>query len=365
MRNGGSSTHLLNLHLIKVVVSVGIMIIAARVPYTVYPKITKIVLIIALIFLIATLAFGGEVKGASRWLRFGGIGFQPSEFARFALIFHLCAFLAQKKDRLDDFKNTLVPTLIWIGGTTLLVFLQPNFSTGAMILLISFILLYLGGVRLRHLCAITISAIPLIVLYVISAPYRLQRVIGFIHSTTKGIELSYQVKQAIVGFGNGGLFGVGPGNSLQRDFFLPESYGDFVYAIAGEEYGFIGAILILLIFAFIVLRGFRIAKKTQNDFGRLLALGITVAVGLYGLVNAAVTTHLLPTTGLPMPFVSYGGSSLLFTAFAIGVLLNISTYTDIRLREPEEQPPAISEQYSQIGRVYSSENTFSTEGDIR
>jgi len=174
----------------------------------------------------------------------------------------------------------------------------------------------------------------------------MQRLMGYLHSSSKAVGVTYQIKQAIVGFGNGGIFGVGPGNSLQRDFFLPESYGDFIYAIVGEEYGFIGAILILSLFAFIVLRGFRIAKNTQNDFGRLLALGITCAVGLYGMVNAAVTTHLLPTTGLPMPFVSYGGSSLLFTAFAVGVLLNISTYTDMRLREPNIRTVHPSESHS-------------------
>ncbi len=347
-----SSSHLLTLHMVKIILSIGVMIVASRIPYTVYMKVTKPVLFLAVLFLLATLALGGEVKGASRFLRFGGLGFQPSEFARFALIFHLCTLLTLKGDRLRDFKSGVFPILLWVGAVTALVFLQPNFSTGAMILILGMILLFIGGAKLSHLALTVTSLLPIIGIYLLSAPYRIQRLIAFFSPSSAPQGKSYQVIQAVVGFGNGGIFGVGPGGSTQRDFFLPESYGDFVFSIVGEEYGLLGTVLVLLIFAFIILRGFKIAKKAQDNFGRYLSIGITTAVGLYAMVNAGVTTHLLPTTGLPMPFISYGGSSLIFSAFAVGVLLNISTYTDLRPREPAVQPEVAAEPVSPVGKVY-------------
>lgn len=345
-----SSSHLMTLHLVKVIVSIGIMIIASRIPYTIYMKVTKPVLFLAVLFLIATLALGGEMKGAIRFLRFGGLGFQPSEFAKFALIFHLCTLLTLKGERLHEFKAGILPIMLWIAAVTGLVFLQPNFSTGAMVLVLGMILLYIGGAKLSHIALTTISLLPIIGIYIVSAPYRMQRLIAFF--TPAASTKSYQAMQAIVGFGNGGLFGVGPGGSTQREFFLPESYGDFIFSIIGEEYGLLGTVLILLIFALIIIRGFKIAKKAHNSYGRFLAIGITSAIGLYALVNAGVTTHLLPTTGLPMPFISYGGSSLLFSAFAVGVLLNISTYTDLRPRESMVQHDIVAEPVSPVGKVY-------------
>jgi cell division protein FtsW len=347
-----SSSHLLTLHLIKVVLSVIVMIIATRIPYSLYMKITKPVLFLAVFFLLTTLALGGEVKGANRFLRFGGLGFQPSEFARFALIFHLCTLLTLKGERLHDFKTGVLPMLLWIAAVTTLVFLQPNFSTGLMVLILGMILLFIGGARLRHLGFTIASLLPIIGLYLLSAPYRMQRLLAFFNPGALPSGKNYQVLQAVVGFGNGGILGVGPGGSTQRDFFLPESYGDFIFSIVGEEYGLLGTVVVIIIFAFIIQRGFKIARKAQDDFGRYLSIGITSAIGLYALVNAGVTTHLLPTTGLPMPFISYGGSSLLFSAFAVGVLLNISTYTDLRPREISMPADMTAGPVSPVGKVY-------------
>jgi cell division protein FtsW len=347
-----SSSHLLTLHLVKVVLAIGVMIIASKIPYRAYLKATKPVLILAVLLLLATLAFGGESKGAIRSLQYSGFGFQPSDFARFALIFHLCTMMTLKGDRIRDFKTGILPMILWIGAVTALVFMQPNFSTGAMIFSLSMILIFVGGAKFNHVALTIVSLLPIIGAYVVSAPYRLHRLTAFFSPSAIPQAKHYQVTQAIVGMGNGGIFGVGPGGSTQRDFFLPESYGDFIFSIVGEEYGLLGTVLVLLLFAIIILRGFRIAKKTQEYFGRYLSIGITTTIGLYALVNAGVTTHLLPTTGLPMPFVSYGGSSLLFTAFAVGVLLNISTYTDLRLREPVAQPAMATEPVSPVGKVY-------------
>lgn len=352
----GGSEYLLGNHFIKVLAAFGAILLFMNIDYKKYRKLTKPALIIAVLFLIVTLGLGGEVKGASRWLRFGGLGFQPSEFAKFALVFHLCVLLAEKKDRIGDFKTGYLPLLIWVGAVTVLVLLQPNFSTGAMILGISMVLLFVGRAKLSHLALTLAPAIPLLGVYMLSAEYRMRRVLNFFTGINDGATAgNYQLRQGIIGFGNGGIFGLGPGESRQRDFFLPESYGDFVFSIVGEEYGLIGTLFFMAIFLTIMLRGIKIARHAPDEFGRLLAAGITLSVTMYALVNAGVTLGILPTTGLPMPFVSYGGSAIVFSAAAIGVLLNISSQTDMypRLAQGSGSVRLVDPaQTAAVGKVY-------------
>ncbi len=353
MDRWGESGRLLAKHAIKVLIGFGFILFFTKVDYHLYRNHSKKVLIGAVLMLIVTLGLGVAVKGASRWLEFGGFGFQPSELAKFALIFHLSTLLAVKQDRVRDFKLGYLPMMVWVGVVTVLVLLQPNFSTGAMIFGISLVMLFLGRARLSHL-ALTLGAlVPVLLLYMVSAEYRMKRVAGFLAGGGDGV--NYQLAQGIIGFGSGGILGVGPGESRQRDLFLPESYGDFVFSIVGEEYGLIGTLFFLTLFLVIMLRGIRIARHARDDFGAVLAWGITVTVTLYALVNAAVTLGILPTTGLPMPFVSYGGSSMVLSAGAVGVLLNISSQTGLHPRlvyEGEspglaEPPPAPA-----VGRLY-------------
>jgi cell division protein FtsW len=330
MKKYGQSEAYLVRHLIKAVASLVALFFVVKIDYHRFSNVSKAGLLIAVGFLFATLALGGEIKGASRWLRFGGFGFQPSELAKFALILHLSVLMSTKKERIRDFKTGFLPMVIWIALVTGLILLQPNFSTAMMLFLFSLIMLFVGGVKLKHIALSLGALLPLLAIYGFSAEYRIRRFMAFFsgdHASS-----NYQLLQGIIGFGNGGLFGVGPGVSKQRDFFLPESYGDFVFSIVGEEYGYIGTMLLLFLFLIIFLRGLKIAKLAQDDLGKYLAIGITSSVTLYALVNAAVTLGLLPTTGLPMPFVSYGGSSMLFTACAIGVLLNISAQTRLQPR---------------------------------
>jgi cell division protein FtsW len=223
-----------------------------------------------------------------------------------------------------------------------------------MIFAVSLIMLFVGGARLSHMALTFGALVPLLVAYMLRAPYRVQRIMNFLSgvsdSTSKG---SYQLWQGIIGFGNGGIIGLGPGGSRQRDLFLPESYGDFVFSIIGEEYGLIGTLLIMLLFLTIMLRGVKIAKHAKDDFGRYLAIGITSSITLYALINAGVTLGVLPTTGLPMPFVSYGGSSMLFSSIAIGVLLNISSQTDMHPRlEKSARVAQQAEPAPAVGSVY-------------
>lgn len=336
----GQSEAFLQRHILKVLVSVFAIFLVMRIDYHEFRKVSKLLLLSAIGLLAVTLLLGGEIKGATRWLGFGGFGFQPSEFAKFALIVHLCVLISEKRERVQDWNTGFLPMFIWIGLVTGLVLLQPNFSTGSMLFLLSILVLFLGGARIKHIAFSLSALVPLLVVYMLSAEYRMKRIMAFLDGGDHG-STNYQLFQGIIGFGNGGLFGVGPGVSKQRDFFLPESYGDFVFAIVGEEYGFLGTTFLLLLFLIFFLRGLKIAKMATDDLGRNLALGVTCTITLYALVNGAVTLGLLPTTGLPMPFVSYGGSAMFFSACAIGVLLNISSQTILHPRRESVQFSAV------------------------
>ena len=354
MEKFGESNRLLNLHALKVLLGLVALFVGMTIDYRKYKKLTKPAVILSIIFLTITLVLGGEVKGATRWLRFGGLSLQPSEFAKFALLFHLCTLISTKGDVIRDFKKGFLPMMVWIGSVAVLVLLQPNFSTGSMIILMSIVMLFISEAKFTHLFVTVGAAIPVLAAVAVARPHVIARIKSFIDGSSSGGHQNYQLMQGIISFGNGGLFGVGPGLSKQRDFFLPESYGDFVFSIVGEEYGLIGTIVFMGLFLVLLLRGFRIAKNARDDFGRLLAIGITSVVTLYALVNAGVTLGILPTTGLPMPFVSYGGSSLLFTSFAVGVLLNISSQTDMHPRLEKTPAPEKASQplEDQTAKVY-------------
>lgn len=332
MQRFGESNRLLNLHALKILLGIAALFLGMSIDYKKFKKLAKPALIASVVLLMLTLGLGGETKGAARWLRFGGFGLQPSEFAKFALLFHLCTLIAVKGEVMKDFKRGFLPMMIWIGTVSVLVMLQPNFSTGAMIVLLGLVMLFMARARFLHLILSAAALVPLLAAYMLSAPYRMARIKSFLAGTADAGSINYQLWQGIIGFGNGGIFGLGPGESKQRDLFLPESYGDFVFSIVGEEYGFVGTIFFMGMFLLIMLRGFKIAKAARDEFARLLAIAITCTTTLYALVNAGVSLGILPTTGLPMPFVSYGGSSLVFSSFSIGVLLNISAQTDLHPR---------------------------------
>ncbi len=352
----GASELLLGKHAIKIIAGFLLIFIAMQVDYRKLKHITKWVLIGSVLLLLVTLATGGEVKGAARWLQLGGFGLQPSEFARFALVFHLATLIAEKRERVRDLKTGYLPLLFWVGLVAVLVLLQPSFSTGTMIVVVSVVMLYLAGVQWKHLALTLVPVLPVLVLYMVSAEYRMRRVTDFLSRFGEGGgKMNHQVLQGMIGFGNGGIFGLGPGGSKQRELYLPESYGDFVFAVIGEEYGLVGTLLIMTLFVVILLRGLKIARMARDEFGRFLALGITSSIALYAVINAGVTLGLLPTTGLPMPFMSYGGSSLLVSAIAVGVLLNISAQTDLHPRmytAADGTLPLEPKSIPAVGKVY-------------
>lgn len=325
-------------HAVRVLGGIVVMLIVSRIDYHWLERWSKPMLVIALGMLLYVLFEGTRMKGATRWLSLGPISFQPSEFAKFALMAHLGVMLAEKKGYINDFKFSFVPMLFWVAITCALVALQPNLSTASVIFMVAMGTLFIGRVNLLQLGSVLLAGLLAAAAYGVSAEYRMRRILSYISMHSDGADTlsqgNYQLNQGLLAFGSGGIFGVGPGQSRQR-LFVPEPFGDFIYSIIGEEYGFLGALVILGVFALIIWRGLLVARHAPDDLGRNVAAGVTLVIGAYAAINACVTTGLLPTTGLPMPFISYGGSSVLFSAAAMGVLLNISQHANVM---PHEKP---------------------------
>ncbi len=315
-------------HATKVLLAIVAMLVFTKIDYHKYQKHTKWLMAFAIILLLAVLAVGKTELGAKRWLPLGPFSFQPSEFVKIALVLHIAALCAAKREYIGDFKKAFIPMMIWAVLAAGLIAKQPNMSNAGVLMFITFAIMYVAQMPIKYLLASITLAIVGGGIYLMTAWYRVQRILAFLgHENEHSSRISYQTQQAIIALGNGGLFGVGIGQSRQRDFYLPESYGDFIYSVIGEEYGFVGATFLLLVFAFIIIRGIQIAKHAPDPFGRYVAFGITMMIAINVLINALVNSGLMPVTGLPMPFISYGGTSMIFSAAAIGILLNISKYS--------------------------------------
>jgi len=333
----GSSEELVWNHAAKVLIGLVLMIVFAKIDYRNLQGISATSVLIGVGFLLMVLVMGTEIKGASRWVRIGPFNFQPSELAKFAVVLHTAHLLSAPRATLRHWKTGIVPVLGWMLPVVVLIALQPNLSTASVIFLIVMVMMFLADVNGKHLAAVVGAGAVIAGLYAVSAEYRLRRLMVFF-GMGEDEPVRYQLDQALIAFGNGGITGVGPGQSRQRDWFLPESYGDFIFSIVGEEYGFIGVSLLIIAFVLIMWRGYTVAKKAPDAFGRLLAAGITTTLAVYAFVNAGVTCGVLPTTGLPMPFISYGGSSVFFSAIAVGVLLNISSHAGVYRRRSRTVP---------------------------
>ncbi|GAB5536282.1 MAG: putative peptidoglycan glycosyltransferase FtsW [Rubricoccaceae bacterium] len=332
---GGDTERFLFRHVLRVGLALGVAGTLSLIDYRHLAKISKLALALSIGLLIAVQVMGVVTNGAQRWIEIGPISFQPSDFAKVALILHVAVLLARKQDYIDDLGRGLVPLLVWVVPTILLIGME-DLSTAAVVGMTVGVMMFIGRVRLLHLTALALIGAVLAFGFLASSPQRAARLEAFvgtsIFSNTEDAQVfnaqdeGYQADQARIAFAMGGLVGVGSGKSIQRDF-LPAAYNDFILAIIAEEYGLIGATVVLLIFAWFLIRGFlRIAKDAPDPLGLFLATGLTVAVALYGFINAAVACGLMPVTGLAMPFVSYGGTSLLATGAMVGMLLNISRH---------------------------------------
>lgn len=307
---------------------IGVVTIAffARLDYHIFHKVSKLFLFasIGLLALLLVLKVVGVYSGAARWIGYGPLKFQVSDLAKYALIFHFSRLISEKQAYIRDLHNTYLPLLIILMTVVALIALEPNFSTASLIAIIGFTMMFIGGVRIRYLLATVSLLAPIAAVFALLAPYRVARLVSFFSGDEK--HMSYQVLQALIGLGNGGLFGLGIGASKQRELYLPLSYNDFVFVVIGEEYGFIGALAVLLLFSAFFVCGLIIAKHAPDNFGKFVASGITIAIVLFAFINIAVASHLLPTTGVALPFISYGGTALVFNSLGVGILISISRY---------------------------------------
>ncbi|MCW8803974.1 MAG: putative lipid II flippase FtsW [Ignavibacteriaceae bacterium] len=334
--------YLFNSHLFKVFLGIGAIILFAFIPYEYYRRLSKPAIIVTTILLVVTLFFAHDIKGAGRWLNFGFISIQPADIAKLVLIIHLAVLLEAKANIIDNYRHGFLYFFIWIIVISGLIMLQPNISSGVMLIFISLTLIYVGGAKLKHILFSMLLSGLVIGAAAMIFPHSRSRIFTFVNSVTSGGDLNFQVKQALYSLGSGGIFGVGIGSSMQSNLFLPEAYGDFIFAILGEELGLIGSIAVLLAYIVLLVSGILVAKKTKDTFGQLLALGITISIVFYAFVNVAVTTGVLPTTGLPLPFISYGGTSLIFLCISVGILINIAFTNHMRqngiVYVPDENP---------------------------
>ena len=298
-----------------------IMFAISRVPLGWWRRLARPLLIGVIGLLVLVLLFG-EGKGAQRWLPFrlpvAQITFQPSEFAKLVLVLYLADVMVRHRELMTDWQHGLLPRLLIIAIVLGLIVLQPDLGTALAIGTIALFMLWIGGARPAHLACVGIAGLPVIMVSVLTSPYQLQRLLTFFgDADPQGA--GFQIAQAELALGSGGWVGVGLGNSMQK-YFLPEPHTDFVFAFAGEELGLFGTLSIIGLFIALALHGFRIAAAARSDFGFYTAAGVTMMISVYALLNVAVATGLAPTTGLPLPFISYGGSALLWNLCGLGIL---------------------------------------------
>lgn len=301
------------------------LVLCSHVPYRLYRLLAYPILLtaIAALLMVKFSSLGVEAGGARRWLDLGFLRFQPSELARLALVIYLAYSLSKKQDNIRRFMVGFFPHAMVLGIFILLLLGQPDFGSIVIFTTITWIVMFVGGVPLRWLVVSLLPMLPVGYFYMISAPYRVRRLLSFLDPWQYPADAGYQTIHSLMAFGSGGIVGTGVGKGVQKLFYLPESHTDFIFSVIGEELGLVGVWFIIALYVVLFWRGMRIARSCDDPFGSLLAMGITTAIGLQVVINMGVTLGLLPTKGLTLPFLSYGGTSLLLNMGAIGILMNI------------------------------------------
>jgi len=307
-------------------VGLSIMLVAMRINYHFWKKMAVPALLLCLVLLVMVLipGIGGKAGGSSRWIKLPGFNLQPSEMAKVALIMFMAFSLDRKQDKVKDFANGIIPYMVVLAPLIGLLALQPDLGGALTLAAVAAVMLFAAGMRVGHLISIVLLAMPLL-MYKLSRGYHKGRMEAWTNPWSDPEGKGFQIIQSWLALGTGGVFGQGLGEGKQKLFYLPEAHTDFILSVVGEELGFLGVIVIIGMFFLLVQRAMRIAVAAPDTFGRFLALGIAVLFGIEATVNMGVVTGLLPTKGLALPFISYGGSSLLISLFAVGILLNISS----------------------------------------
>lgn len=305
-----------------------IMLLVSLIDYRIIEKLRSLFMAISIVLLIAVLLWGRDLNGGKRWLVIAGISIQPSELAKFGLMIFMCSYMSRHRNEMSSFRYGMIPMLIAIGVIAGLVMLQPNMSMAVIIGFIGVVLLYLGGCDIKQL--LILGAIAVVGFFVLAsmADYRMDRLRSFGNPESDPQGTGYQLLQSYYAIGSGGLFGKGLNNSYQKLLYMTYGESDFIFAILCEEFGFIGGLVVIGMYAWIVFRGLVVSMRCRNRFGSLLAAGISIVFGFQVFVNIGVVTGLLPTTGQALPFISAGGTSLLVFLAAMGLLLSISRDTN-------------------------------------
>lgn len=327
--NFNDSYYFLKRQIIWVILGMITMLFTLNVDYHAWRKLATPILIVTIILLILVLipGLGKVVNGARRWLGFGSLYLQPSEFAKLGMVIFCSASLARHQDKITSFLKGLVPQLLILLVVFGLILKEPDLGTALAIGGTIFILFFTAGAKLSHLTSLGLVGVVGIIAAIILEPYRLKRLLAFSNPWADPLDTGYHIIQSLYALGSGGFFGVGLGRSREKFLYLPEPHTDFIFAILGEELGFIGTITVILLFFLFAWRGFKIAIGAPDLYGSMLAAGLTTMIIMQALMNIAVVTASMPVTGIPLPFISFGGSALIFTLTGVGILLNISRYT--------------------------------------
>lgn len=316
-------------HLISVAIGIVIMLVVSRLRLEMLEKWAGLMLPLCLLALLAVITpgIGAERGGAQRWIALGGFSLQPSEFVKLGVVLFLARWISRHRERMPSFIDGLLPALVCVGLVCALILSQPDFGTTVIVGALALLMLFVGGARPVHVGGLVLVGLAGMVLAVQVAPYRMRRLLAFLDPFQHSQDSGFQLVQSLLAFGSGGATGVGLGQSKQKMLFLPEAHTDFIFALVGEELGLIGALVVLALFVVVAVRGFRIAARHPDPFASLLAFGLTAVLVLSAVVNIGVVLGVLPTKGLPLPFISYGGSALLATMIEVGLLSALSRMT--------------------------------------
>lgn len=309
-----------------------LLYISQKIDYTFWKKIAFpfFVASIALLVLVFIPGVGSKIYGASRWIQLGPIpSFQPSEMLKLSLILYLAAWLESRGERIKDFFEGLAPFVMIISLISFLLIKQPDMGTLGVIILIAISMFFVSGSKISHILAMGAAGLALLFVLIKTEAYRMSRFLVFLHPEFDPQGVGYQINQALLAIGSGGIFGVGLGHSLQKFNYLPEPVGDSIFAIIGEELGFVGVAVLIIFFVILAMRGLRIAKNAPDTFSRLVAAGIVSWIFFQALINISAISGIIPLTGIPLPFISYGGTSIVFLMIGAGILLNISKHSKI------------------------------------
>ena len=317
--------------IVGVGVGLAIWFVLQRINYNFWKKIAFFLFLISLAFLLLVFVpgVGNKIYGASRWIQLGPFSFQPSEMLKLSLIIYLAAWLETRGGRIADFIEGVIPFLIIVGGASILLIKQPDIGTLGAVVAIAISMFFVSGAKMSHLVFMGFMGVMALFILIKIEPYRMDRLMIFINPQADSQGSGYQINQALLAIGSGGFFGRGLGHSLQKFNYLPEPVGDSIFAVLGEELGFVGCFVLIGLFVVLAMRGLKIAKGAPDNFSRLLAVGITAWIFFQAFINIAAISGLIPLTGIPLPFVSYGGTSIVFLMAGVGILMNISRYAKI------------------------------------